>query len=82
MKGTSKGARLGALALTALMLICLLAACGRKDEVITSIAELDKPGHTVGVAMGSSGDTAVTKNFHNVEINRYSDSATAYMAVQ
>ncbi len=82
MKGTSKRTRLGALALAALMLICLLAGCGKKEEVISSIAELDQPGHTVGVAMGSSGDTAVTKNFHNVEITRYSDSATAYMAVQ
>ena len=82
MKGYSKKARAGALALAILLLVCLLTACGGKGDVITSLAELDKPGRTVGVAMGSSGDTAVTKNFHNVEINRYSDSATAYLAVQ
>ncbi len=82
MKGYSKGARLGALALAALLLVCLLTGCGGEDGVITSIAQLDQPGRTVGVAMGSSGDTAVTRNFHNVEINRYSDSATAYLAVQ
>ncbi len=82
MKGYSKKVRLGALALAVLMLLCLLTACGKKDDAIETLAELDKAGHTVGVAMGSSGDKAVTENFHNVEISRYSDSATAYMAVQ
>ena len=57
------------------MLLCPLTACGGKDEAITTPSELDKPGHTVGVAMGSSGDTAAARNFHNVGINRCSDSA-------
>ncbi len=82
MKGYSKWARAAALALTVLALVCLMAGCGEKGGVITTLAELDQPGRTVGVAMGSSGDTAVSKNFHNVTVSRYSDSSTAYLAVQ
>ena len=83
MNGYSKWARAAALALTVLILACLMAGCGGKDDVITTLAELDQPGRTVGVSMGSSGDAAVTRNFHNATINRYSDSATtSYLAVQ
>ncbi len=82
MKGYSKWARAAALALTVLTLVCLMAGCGEKDDVITTLADLDQPGRTVGVAMGSSGDAIVTETFHNVTINRYSDSATGYLAVQ
>ncbi len=82
MKGYSKWARAAALALAVMLLVCLMAGCGEKDDVITTLAELDQPGRTVGVAMGSSGDVVATKTFHNVTINRYSDSATAYLAVQ
>ncbi len=71
-----------AMTLVLLLLACLLAGCGGKDDLITSLAQLDQPGRTVGVAMGSAGDTAVTKSFRNVTVNRYSDSATAYLAVQ
>ena len=82
MKATPKWARAAALALTLLTLACLLTGCGAKDDAITTLAELDQKGRTVGVAMGSSGDAAAEKSFHNVTLSRYSDSATAYLAVQ
>ena len=82
MRGYSKWARVGALALAALLLACLLAGCGNKDEAITSLEQLDQPGRVIGVAQGSSGDVATEKNIHNVTINRYTDSVTGYLAVQ
>lgn len=69
-------------ALLALLLAGLLAGCGEKDGVITSLEQLKEPGRTIGVAQGSAGDFAAGKAFPNAELSRYTNSVTGFLAVR
>ncbi len=82
MTGTSKWTRIGALALAVLVLACLLAGCGSKDNAITSLEQLNEKGRTIGVAQGSEGDMASEKAFPNATLSRYTNNVTGYLAVQ
>ncbi len=74
--------RISAAALLLVMLAGLLAGCGKTDGAITSLAQLNEPGRTIGVAQGSAGDVASQKAFPNATLSRYTNSVTGFLAVQ
>ena len=65
------------------MILGLAAGCGRQkeEETITSLAQLNKEGIKIGVAVDTADDELVRQFFPLAQAEYFSDNITAYTAV-
>ena len=65
-----------------ILMLCILAACGKKDDgAITSLDQLKEPGRKIGVASDTAEDRLVAQVFPDAQIEYYKDEMSAYTSV-
>ena len=67
----------------AVLALCLLSGCGgKKDEPVTSLAQLNEAGRRIGAVTNTSEDRLVAQELPNAQIEHIKDEITGYTSVQ